>query len=70
MRLLTSPNWLPLRGFLPSSNESVPMIFATVNLVLLLLLLYMSWDQAQRIDEIEDVLEEMLTEEDGVEDED
>jgi len=43
------------------------MIFATVNLVLLLLLLYMSWDQAQRIDEIEDVLEEMLTEEESVE---
>ena len=39
------------------------MIFATVNLVLLLALLYMSWDQGQRIDEIEDVLEEMLTEE-------
>jgi len=46
------------------------MIFATVNLVLLLALLYMSWDQGQRIDEIEDVLEEMLTEEESVEDED
>ncbi len=43
------------------------MIFATVNLVLLLALLYMTWDQNQRIDEIEEVLEEMLTEEEGTE---
>lgn len=46
------------------------MIFDTVNLVLLLALLYMTWDQNQRIDEIEEVLEEMLTEEEeGTEEE-
>ena len=39
------------------------MIFAIVSLALLLALLYMTWDQNQRIDDIEEVLTEMLTEE-------
>lgn len=35
------------------------MIFAVVNLVLLLALLYMTWDQNQRIEDLETIVYEL-----------